>query len=151
MAALLCFPKRNKKQDYAVLLEVSEIAKPHLYERVVGGVYTNLPSALSPYSTSWKFLLRISKQTSGHRHGGCLFRLPKNRGSKSMECLRALLRSKRAFQNTMKATKLSKKCYVMNSWPELRSRGLQIRLPSRHMSALGVFKDYTIVLMLASF
>ena len=39
----------------------------------------------------------------------------------------------------------------MNSWPELRSGGLKIRLPSQHMSALGVLKDYTNVLMLASF
>jgi len=43
------------------------------------------------------------------------------------------------------------KCSVKKSWPELRSWGLQIRLPSRHMSALVVLKDHTNVLMLASF
>lgn len=34
------------------------------------------------------------------------------------------------------------KCYAMNSWPELRSGGLNIRLLSRHAGVLCVSKDY---------
>ena len=134
-----------------MLLEVPKIAKPHLYERAVGGVYINLPFALSPSLLSTHSHSACPKNSGAQLHGKCLFPLPKRETSQNDGELAGSAAIKTGVQDRDESDEAVQKCYVMNLWPELQSGGLKIRLPSRHMSALGVLKDYTNVLMLASF
>jgi len=123
----------------------------YLYKRAVGGVYINLPPAPSPSFSPIHCQFRMSKKLSSRSSWRLSLPSSGKQRTSTYGPLASFAAIKTGVPEYDESEEAVQKCYAMNSWPELRSWGLQIRLPSRHMSALGVLKDYTDVLMLASF
>ena len=104
-----------------MLLEVSKIAKPHLYERAVGGVYINLPFALSHSSSSTHCQFRMSKKLSSRSSWRLSFPFPEKERRQIDGVLAGFAAIKTGVQDRDESDEAVPKCYVMNSWPELGS------------------------------